>query len=242
MNGGPGGWIVLKPGAGGAAGIASSATGAPGGIFADGFLGVGTNAPKAPLQVKGEGPVVNIEGTAHSYIQFFPFGAAGGRTAYIGTPSANSLDFAVANENPGGTLLLTGTNVKVVGLFINASDARDKHDVRAIGDATAIVEQLNGVRYRWNERGNDGGALPRGEQIGFLAQDVERVLPELVATSADGRKGVSYIGVVPLLTEAVKEQARSVAALRAENEAKQKEINDLRARLDALEARLSDRK
>ncbi len=241
VNGGPGGSVVLRPGTGGPAGINSS-PGSTGAIFADGFLGVGTATPKASLHVKGDGGVVIVEGSTHSYIQFCPLGGASGRKAYIGTPGGGSADFNIANENAAGTLNLSGTNVKVIGNFINASDARDKREVRAIDSPMTLVEQLKGVRYRWNERGNDGGVLPAGEQIGFLAQDVEKVLPELVATGSDGRKGVSYVSIVPLLTEAVKEQARSVAALRAENEAKQKEIDVLRARLDAIEARLAERK
>ncbi len=242
VNGGPGGSVVLRPGAGGPAGVLNSSSGSTGAIFADGFLGVGTSLPQKPLHVKGDGGVINVEGLTHAFIQFYPLGFASGRKAYIGTPNSGSTDFNVQNEAPSGTLNLSAATVKVNGSFINASDARDKHDVREIGDATALVEKLKGVRYRWNERGNDGGVLPQGEQIGFLAQDVEKVLPELVATGSDGRKGVSYVSVVPLLTEAVKEQARSVASLRSENEAKQREIDELRARLDALEARLAEQK
>jgi hypothetical protein len=74
------------------------------------------------------------------------------------------------------------------------------------------------------ERGFDAA-----ESVGLLAQDVERVLPELVTTDAQGYKAVSY-GRLPLLTiQALKEMKATMDALRRENER-------LSERLAALEA------
>ncbi len=214
-----------------------------GGISYLSGVGVGTTAPKAALHVKANAGVFNIEGGDHAFIQFYPFGFASGRSAYIGTPSANSVEFTVANLLPGGILNLQGAVVRIVGTFLNNSDARDKHDVRPIDNALALVEQLRGVRYRWNARSIGGEALPPGEQLGFLAQDVEKVIPEAVATTPDGRKGVSYVSLVPVLAQAIKEQQATfqaelgkrdaqVARLAAENA-------ELKARLDRMERLLN---
>ncbi|MGH7244848.1 MAG: tail fiber domain-containing protein [Phycisphaerales bacterium] len=215
---------------------------ATGGISYANRVGIGTTPPAAPLHVKGEGGVVNIEGTTHCYTQYYPFGFASGRKAFVGIPGANSLTFSVANENSGGTLALVGTNVQVFGNFINTSDARDKKNVREIGDALSLVEKLRGVRFEWNMAGDQGMLLPKGEQIGFLAQEVDGVLPELVAEGSDGHKGVSYVSLVPLLTEAIKQQQaqregdrKELERLGAANQAKQNEIDELRARLERLE-------
>lgn len=48
----------------------------------------------------------------------------------------------------------------------------------------------------------------RGKQMGFIAQEVERVFPGLVVTRVDGNKGVKYSRFVPLLVEAVREIGR----------------------------------
>lgn len=129
------------------------------------------------------------------------------------------------------TLSLTANTIQVNGTFMNNSDARDKHDVRDIADPMGLIDQLRGVRYRWNDRSINGGHLPPGEQVGFLAQDVERVLPELVATGDDGTKAVSYVGIVPLLTEGMKVQQNQIEKLKAENAV-------LRERLERIEKRM----
>ena len=198
-------------------------------------LGIGTSTPQTTLHVKGNGGLMDVEGSDHCYLQFYPFGFGAGRKAYVGVPGAGSLNFDVANQNAGGVLNLIGSFVTVVGTFTNNSDAREKHDVREIDDPLAVVQQLHGVRYRWNERGLLGEPLPEGEQVGFLAQDVEKVLPELVHNDSAGRKSVAYTSIIPVLTEALKslehkleDRNRDVAALRAENE-------QLKERMDRLE-------
>lgn len=195
-----------------------------------GNVGVGTSAPTVRLHIRSEGPVLNVEGASHAYVQYFPYGAVSGRKAFMGFPGAGGTEFTISNEIAGGFLNLSATNVRVVGNFINNSDARDKRDVRGIDDALTIVEQLRGVRYRWNECSIGGEALPTGEQLGFLAQDVEHVLPEAVATSDDGRKGVSYVSLVPVLVEAIKQQQARFDAALAERDA---ELAALRAEKDA---------
>jgi hypothetical protein len=54
-----------------------------------------------------------------------------------------------------------------------------------------------------------------GEYLGFVAQDVEAVVPELVTTDADGFKRMRYTHVTALLVEALKEQQRAIADLTA---------------------------
>ncbi|MBY0113134.1 MAG: tail fiber domain-containing protein [Phycisphaerales bacterium] len=210
---------------------------ATGGITYPNRVGIGTASPATSLHIKGEAGMLNLEGQTHAYVQFYPQGTGVGRRAYIGIPGAGSNGFTVANEVSGGTLALIGSNVQIIGNFINNSDARDKHNVRDIDDALSLVERLRGVRFEWNEI--DGLPLPKGEQVGFLAQEVERVAPELVATGSNGHKGVSYVSIVPLLTEAIKQQkARFDAEITkrdAEAAAKQREIDDLKARLERLE-------
>jgi hypothetical protein len=88
-----------------------------------------------------------------------------------------------------------------------------------------VLDRLAGIRgvtFRWNEEAGTLGASVGREAIGVLAQEVEGVFPQLVATSEAGYKSVEYNGLTAVLLEAVKE-------LKAENEA-------LRQRVEALEA------
>lgn len=202
------------------------------GISTTNRVGLGTTTPATTLHIKGEAGMLNLEGATHAYIQFFPQGMAAGRRAYVGIPGSGSNGFTVANEVSGGTLGLVGSTVQVYGNFVNTSDARDKHNVRAIDDALSLVARLRGVRFEWNQGGQV--PFPAGEQIGFLAQDVESVLPELVQ-SGNGHKGVSYVSVVPLLTEAVKQLKSENERLRTEGEEQRRAMEELRARLEKLE-------
>ncbi len=107
-----------------------------------------------------------------------------------------------------GTYTLAGTFNATV---LNAtSDIAKKTNVTKIGNALNIVENLNGVRFNWIE---DGTA-----SAGLIAQDVERVMPELVSTTEDGAKSLNYNGVIGALVEAMKEMSATINTLKAEIE------------------------
>ena len=86
------------------------------------------------------------------------------------------------------------------------SDARLKHDVKTLDNALGTVQRLRGVSYKWNRDNSTG--------IGFIAQEVETVCPELVLNGA--HKSVAYGNVTAILVEAVKELRAEVEQLRAE--------------------------
>ena len=86
--------------------------------------------------------------------------------------------------------------------FTSLSDRSKKTNIRPIQNALDITKQLDGVRFDWID--NDK------ESIGVIAQDVEKILPELVETSDDGTKSVAYQNMVAVLIEAVKEQQKQI--------------------------------
>ena len=99
---------------------------------------------------------------------------------------------------------------------VNTSDQR-----RPLSGALAGVLALRGVRYRWNALGQQRGGAAHAEQVGVLAQEVEKVYPELVSTGADGYKAVNYAQLTPVLIEAMKEQQQQIEAFKAQNQALQ---------------------
>jgi Chaperone of endosialidase len=70
-------------------------------------------------------------------------------------------------------------------------------------EATDRIGQLRGVTWEWREDAPDEAKDQPG--IGVIAQDVERVFPQLVTTDEQGRKQVDYSGLIAPLIEAVKE-------------------------------------
>jgi|GEM_PF-4934856 len=128
-------------------------------------------------------------------------------------------------------------NLTIAGRLAQSSDARFKTAVQRLPQALDRVLRLRGVTYQWQpELHRD----PR-PQIGFIAQEVEAVLPELVSTDEEGFKSVAYANAVPVLVEAIKEQQQQIAELKdlkTKLERQQQQIAELKAQLAALAAQL----
>lgn len=90
--------------------------------------------------------------------------------------------------------------------LVQRSDARLKRNIRPLDSVTSKLLELTGVSYEWKE------GKP-GTQYGFIAQDVERVLPDLVTSDQRGYKGVDYIALIPFTVEAIKAQQNQIRDL-----------------------------
>jgi hypothetical protein len=80
------------------------------------------------------------------------------------------------------------------------------------------VRRLRGVSYVWRDGHQSSSRVPAEpgtRELGVLAQEVEAVFPEAVRTRSDGVKTVDYMGLVPVLIEAVKELDARLAAVEA---------------------------
>jgi hypothetical protein len=95
------------------------------------------------------------------------------------------------------------------------SDRRLKHEIEPIRNGLDLINRLDPVVYKYRQNVSPL-LLPSGKQLGFLAQDLEYVLPEAVEEDAAGFKRVDYISVIPALVAAVKEQQQQIEALEAE--------------------------
>ena len=82
--------------------------------------------------------------------------------------------------------------------FLVRSDARSKTNIEEIHSALSGVLNLCGVTYSYNNNDND-------KRYGFIAQEVEKQFPNLVKEDDDGKLSVDYLGVIPILVEALKE-------------------------------------
>jgi hypothetical protein len=126
-------------------------------------------------------------------------------TAPSGTAAANITYTNVFQISQAGTATMGGT--LNAGVLNATSDRNKKTDIVRITDAEHIIASLNGVRFNWKK---DGTA-----SAGLIAQDVEAVLPEAVATTEDGTKHLNYNAIIGALVEAVKELTARVKALEA---------------------------
>ena len=114
------------------------------------------------------------------------------------------------------------------------SDARLKENVTQLSYSSQNLDLLQAYRYRWKD-----STMGKENQIGLLAQEVEKVYPELVRERSDGYKGVLYQGFIPILIEAAKSQQDSLVSLRKENTDLQQQVLQLNEKLQGYELRLS---
>ena len=102
-----------------------------------------------------------------------------------------------------------------------SSDVALKENINNIPDPIEAVKKLNGVLFDWkksyiDERGGEDGYFVRKKDLGVIAQEVEKVLPEAVAQRSDGIKAVKYDRLTCLLIEAVKQLNEKVEILTRE--------------------------
>jgi hypothetical protein len=100
-----------------------------------------------------------------------------------------------------------------------ASDERLKENIQLIENPITIIEKIRGVRFDWtdwyiDQRGGEDDYFVRKQDIGVIAQEIEEVLPEVVAERSDGFKAVKYEKIIPLLIEAIKELSREIKEIK----------------------------
>jgi hypothetical protein len=96
------------------------------------------------------------------------------------------------------------------------SDIRWKKDILTVENALTKVEALRGVNYNWRTDEFPDKNFETERQLGLIAQEVEKVVPEVVRTDAKGFKSVEYSKLVALLLEAIKEQQKQIAKQEAD--------------------------
>lgn len=100
--------------------------------------------------------------------------------------------------------------------YFASSDKKFKKDIKPIENALAMVQSLEGKTYMWNKEANKEMNFDDGGHSGFIAQDLEKVLPHLVATDEKGNKSVNYIEILPYLVEAIKDQQIQINDLKSQ--------------------------
>jgi len=114
-----------------------------------------------------------------------------------------------------------------------SSDRRLKKNITPFAPMLDKVTALQPVRYFWRSDEFPNRHFGNSQNYGLIAQDVEQVLPELVATDSDGYKAVDYSGLPLVTLQAVKE-------LKAENDARKAENDALKQRVAELERLVTD--
>ena len=222
------------------------------------YVGIGTSVPLAQLHIESDGdaeiiidadadnaggeddnPRLELRQDGESVIGAFGYiGSAG--SLYTGSTQnslyvmneynsplifgANStIDLTIQSD---GDVVInslgTGTVYSNSGRLtnVNPSDKRLKENIEDLSMSLNEVMKLRPVTFNWKNTGN--------QSMGFIAQEVERVIPELVGTNEDGSKGVYSTEMIPYMVKAMQEQQEMIDALLQQNK-------ELKKRMEKLE-------
>jgi Chaperone of endosialidase/Head domain of trimeric autotransporter adhesin len=195
-------------------------------ILKNGNTGIGISNPTYKLHIGNSNSGLRIEGPALS--------GSGGSALNIGSAGDVVVD---ANGTVGGRFLIKETgNVGIgknnplykldVGGDINASgqvrangialssDVRFKQNIITLPNALNNLLQLRGTNYFFNTNAFPERNFSSDKQMGVIAQEVEKIYPELVSTDKDGYKSVNYVGLIPVMIESIKELKKEIDELK----------------------------
>lgn len=124
---------------------------------------------------------------------------------YMGEDSGAFVHTAGLHSDAGSILTLSGSDAIFHGDVIVDSDARLKANIASLGATLAKLLRIDGKTYTLKKDGK--------QKIGLLAQDVEKVFPELVRKNDNEMLAVNYQGLIPVLINAIKEQNDKISRL-----------------------------
>ena len=119
--------------------------------------------------------------------------------------------------------------------FVSDSDERWKKNIVTYPTGLETVLKLRGVNFEYRVDEFPENGFETGVHIGFIAQELEKVVPALVHSDEKGFRGVDYSKVTPLLVEAIKEQQKLIIKLQNQITEKDNEIASIKEQLEKLD-------
>ncbi len=151
-----------------------------------------------------------IDATLPTKMTFHTTSATGSMTEKMVLDGDGNL--GIGDTNPSVALDVVG-DINYTGVIQDVSDRRLKENLAPLENSLEGLRSLDG--YSFTMKGDEAGTV----EYGLIAQEVERVFPELVTTGDDGYMAMNYIGLIAPMVEAMKDQQTQIEALKARIEA-----------------------
>ena len=175
-----------------------------------GNLGINITNPGQKLTVQGDG-----SGTSDVVRIIYGNGSHSGNGLNIRAANSGKVLYAEGSVGAGFAEITTAYNAnpnfRISGDVVAyaTSDKRFKDNLETIENPINKINKLNGYTFDWNNKQD----VYKGKDYGVVAQEVEKIMPELVDTRFDGYKAVKYEKLIPLLIESIKELEARVKEL-----------------------------
>jgi hypothetical protein len=134
---------------------------------------------------------------------------------YVGCPNGmwvgGKIDGSLFGEIHCDSNILAQGDITAEGdiTAANLSDKRLKNDISLIENPLLKIISLDAIEFNWNDK----QSTHQGHDIGLIAQQVEKIAPEIVKERSNGYKALKYEKVIPLLVGAIKEQEEKIQIL-----------------------------
>jgi len=138
----------------------------------------------------------------------------------------NGTNVGIGTTSPNNKLTVNGNIQSLTNTFL--SDKKYKKNILQIDNALESILKLNGTTYNWRKEEYKDIEFTDKKQYGLIAQEVEKVLPDLVTVINNEDYSLNYTGLIPVLIEAVKEQQNQIIELN-------NKISDLKSKGEVAE-------
>ena len=141
---------------------------------------------------------------------------------FKGTDGSTTITALQLDMSEGGNAQflgnISGSQIEASGdvIAFGSSDRNLKDNIQPIENPLEKMDKIGGYTFVWNDK----QSTYKGKDIGVVAQEIQEIMPEIVATRANGYLGVKYEKIVPLLIESIKEL--------------KKEVEDIKQKCDCL--------
>lgn len=167
-------------------------------------------------------------------------------TIIIGAePSSHAVNVGVGVAAPGYKLHVNGI-IAATGVILITSDGRLKKNVHSVRHALQKVLALRGISFQWNQEATAKVHLQTDSltNYGFIAQEVEKVLPLAVVTGTDSfaMKMVDYDAIVPVVAAAIREQQPVLDNLERMQSDATEQIKQIALRLKRVQLRMNEKR
>lgn len=173
--------------------------------------------------------------TVRSGIVFTPDSSfqirTGGNNVRVTVNKSGNTGIGVASPTQklhvSGNGLFTGTVTASCGV-LSCSDIRYKNRITPLTNSLRNLLSIHGIYYFWDKNKFSQMPFEDKQQIGFLAQEIESIYPEMVHTDENGYKLVDYSRLTPVLVEAIKEQQTIISSQQLQLDSLEKEMQELK--------------
>ena len=182
--------------------VYTSLSSIPVGIISGSSQVVGSSITTNSITIAGNATALGGSITAATIL-----GATGVHSGSIGDYQFNSIGVGTAGSTVAGEIRATAD---ITAFY--SSDIRLKENIIPIPNALDKVNQISGNTYDWKE-GFEEYHSHIGNDVGVIAQEIEKILPQIVTDRDTGYKAVQYEKIIPLLIEAIKELSAKIDIL-----------------------------